>query len=312
MLTLIEAAKKNSGEVHRSTIIELFARSTQLLGILPFMDVKGNAYSYNREEALPGIGFRGVNEGYTESTGVLNQQTESLVICGGDLDVDKFILDTMGMGQRGAQENLKIKALAQAISHNFIKGDVSSNPKQFDGLQARLVTSGSQVIVAKSGSATSGGDPLQISQLDAAIDQVVEPTHILMNKAMRRRLTTAAKNSSIGGDLQWNKDDFGRQVAFYNSLPIIEMDPLDSAYRTLAFDEAGPGGGTTSTSIYVVSIGEGKLHGLQNGDMDVRDLGELESKPSFRTRVEWYLGLGLFHPKAAARVWGISNAAVTA
>ena len=38
--------------------------------------------------ATGGIAFRGINEGYDESTGVLNPQTESLVICGGDSDFD--------------------------------------------------------------------------------------------------------------------------------------------------------------------------------------------------------------------------------
>jgi hypothetical protein len=46
--------------------------------------------------------------------------------------------------------------------------------------------------------------------------------------------------------------------------------------------------------------------------MDVRDLGELDTMPLWRTRVEWYSGLGIFNGAAAVRVWGISNAPIVA
>jgi hypothetical protein len=46
--------------------------------------------------------------------------------------------------------------------------------------------------------------------------------------------------------------------------------------------------------------------------MEARDLGELQTKPAMRTRVEWYAGIAMFHGRAAARLRGISNAAVTA
>ena len=98
-LTLIEAAKQTDDLV-RQAIIELYASSSEILRVLPFEGIPGNALRYNREETLPGIGFRGINEGYTESTGILNPITETLTIAGGDLDVDKFIIDTMGMDQR--------------------------------------------------------------------------------------------------------------------------------------------------------------------------------------------------------------------
>ncbi|MDT2258277.1 hypothetical protein P7H06_00025 [Paenibacillus larvae] len=37
-----------------------------------------------------------MNEGYQESTGVVNQLSEGLVIAGGDVDVDRFIVQTRG------------------------------------------------------------------------------------------------------------------------------------------------------------------------------------------------------------------------
>lgn len=306
-LTLVEAAKLNSGDVIRSAIIEQYARSSGVLLNLPFEDIQGNALRYNREQKLPGIGFRGVNEAYQESTGVLNPVTEPLVIAGGDLDVDKFIVDTMGEVQRSTQEMMKVKALSLAWEATFIKGNSVAEPREFDGLQRRIT--GNQLLAAGS---TSGGDALSLSKLDELIDQVANPTHLLMSKAMRRRLTQAARTTGVSGFIQWEKDAFGRQVAVYNDLPIITVENDNNDLPILAFDEACPGGGATGTSIYCVSFGDGMLTGIQSGTIEARDLDELEQKPAFRTRVEWYSGIAIFHGKAAARLYGIKDAAVVA
>ncbi|MGE4537592.1 MAG: major capsid protein [Desulfovibrio sp.] len=306
-LTLVEAAKRSQNPI-QSAIIEMYARSSDIMMVLPFDNITGNALRYNREETLPGIGFRGVNEAYTESTGVINPQTEPLVIAGGDLDVDTFILTTMGMGQRSVQESMKVKALALAWTKQFIKGDSANDPRGYDGLQVRLV--GDQLFYAGT---TDGGDALSLTKLDELIDRVDNPTHLVMNKTMRRRLTAAARSSSTGGFITWEVDAFGRKIAQYADLPILIADKDNTDADILPFSEVGYTGSTaTASSIYCVSLGDGKLKGIQNGDMDVRDLGELETKPAMRTRVEWFNGIAVFHGRAAARLAGVKNAAVTA
>lgn len=307
-LTLIEAAKSalNRGETERAGVIMTYARESDILRVLPFEDIPGNALRYNVEEALPGIGFRGVNEAYTESTGIINPQTEPLVIAGGDLDVDMFILNTGGQARRAIEEAAKIKALALNWTLKFIKGDSQTTPKEFDGLQVRIT--GNQLIAAGN---TPNGDALSLAKLDELIDAVVNPTHIIMSKAMRRRLSQAARNYQVGGFITWKPDEFGRQVAFYGDLPILIADEDNTGSKILDFNEACPGGGTsTGTSIYVASLTEQGVEGIQNGTIQARDLGELDTKPCMRTRVEWYNGMAVFHPKGAARLYGIANAAV--
>lgn len=305
-LTLLEAAKLHSGDVVRSAIIEMYAGSSALLQVLPFTTINGNALKYNREDKLPGVGFRGVNEGYTASTGMINPFTESLSIAGGDLDVDKFIVDTMGADQRAFQEELKVRALGLAWTKKFIKGDSGSDPREFDGIQTRIT--GNQLIEA---GATNGGDALSLLKLDELIDSVDNPTHLLMNKTMRRLLTAAARDTNVGGFIQWEKDAFGKPIAIYNDLPILTLDLDNDQNAILPFTEACPGGGTAGTSIYCLSLGDGSLVGIQNGDVNARDLGELQEKPAFRTRVEWYCGIAAFKGRAAARLRGVKNAAVT-
>ena len=51
---------------------------------------------------------------------------------------------------------------------------------------------------------------------------------------------------------------------------------------------------------------------IRTGGIGVRDLGEIDTKPVRRIRVEAYLGMAVFHPRAIARLAGITNAAVAA
>jgi len=296
-LTLLEASKLQSGDVYKQGVIAKFAETSEILRVLPFESIAGNALKYNIEETLPGVGFRGVNGSYTESTGIINPQTENLVIAGGDLDVDKFLVDTMGGSQRTVQEGMKIKALSLAWTKTFIKGDSETEPREFDGLQKRLT---GDALIA------NGTTALSLAKLDEAIDAVDNPTHIVMNKAMRRRLTVAARTAAVGGNITYQIDEFGRQVAYYNDLPILLVGKDNDNAEILDFSEA-----SSTTSIYVVSFGEGAVSGLENGGMNVRDLGELEAKPSLRTRIEWYNGIGVFAPRVAARLAGITDAIVT-
>ena len=62
-LTIVEAAKLNPGDVIRTAIVEMYARNSDILRVLPFDNIAGNALKYNREDILPGVGFRGVDYG---------------------------------------------------------------------------------------------------------------------------------------------------------------------------------------------------------------------------------------------------------
>jgi hypothetical protein len=309
-LTLVEAAKlaANNGETKRAAVITMFARESGILAALPFTDIAGNAYSYSREGALPGVAFRGVNEAYTESVGVINPLVEALKIGGGDLDVDTFILKTQGEQVRAKHEAMKVKALAAEFTRQIIKGDSTSNPREMDGWQVRVT--GSQLIPA---GATAGGDALSLAVLDQAIDQTASPTHIVLTKAHRRLLTSAARATGISGYIGYTVDAFGRRVTTYNDLPLLVAYEDNGGAEPVGFNEANPGGGAAvGSSIYVVGMGDGLVSGLQNGVMDVRDLGELQTQPVKRTRVEWFVGMAVEHGRALTRIWGIKNAAVTA
>lgn len=307
-LSLYEASKINSGEIKRASVIEMFAENSDILRAMTFEDVVGGALSYTVEGSLPGVAFRGYNETYTPSTGVVNPSVEVLKIAGGNLDVDRAMIKTRGQAVRSSQEAMKVKAMTLHLTDKIINGDSVSNPREFDGLRRRIV--GSQLIPANLG-APSANSALSLEALDSAIDEVDGATHLIMSKDMRRKLIKAAR-AGVGGDIQVSQDEFGFRVMRYNDLPILIADYDNEGQRIIDFDEAGPGGGAVSTSIYVVHLGDGYVTGLQNGIMEVEDLGLLDDGVYYRTRVEWLVGMAVMHGRAAARVWGITNADVTA
>lgn len=304
-LTLLEAAKLQQDPLKRG-VIEVFPRTSPVLEYVPFQNIAGNAYTYNVEQALGGIAFRGIGETYTESTGVLNPVTEALKIMGGVSDVDRALVKTQGNVNdlRSSHDGLKAKAAALFFTKSFFKGDSESDPAEFDGLQKRLT--GDQLLAMGN---TAGGDALTLAKLDELIDAVQgSPDALFMNKTMRRKVNALMR--AAGQATETVSDSFGRQTGAYAGVPIgiIEEDETGSAI--LGFAEDCPGGGdSVGSSIYAVRFGSDEfVGGLQAGEMDVIDMGLYSGGVAYRTLIEWICSIAVFHPRAAARLYGIKNA----
>jgi len=300
-MTLIEHAKTVEDELHRG-VIETFARSSPILEHLPFDDIEGNSYTYVQEEALPGIAFRGINEAYSESVGILNPVTEKLKIMGGDADTDKFFKRTGAksvVDRRATDIEMKAKSAALYFTKVFFDGDENSDVKEFDGLNKRLA--GNQVITAGANGANL--DDIMLQQLIDAVDGI--PDQLLMGKKMRRQVYNLAKNTSI---LTIDKDEFGRTIERYAGIPIGIIEKDNSNSVILDFDET-QGSSNETGSIYAVKYGSySYIAGLQSQPLEGRDLGEIDEKPVLRYRIEWDITIAMFHPRCASRLKGVTAA----
>ena len=307
--TLVEAAKYGD-DVLRSGVIKTIVETSPMYQKLSWKSIKGNAYRYNIEQALPSVAFRGIGESYTDNTGVINPVVETLTILGGEVKLDNFLVRTMGNKSdiKAAQYRMKARAMGFKFSENFFEGDSSVDTNAFDGLRVRLV--GDQKLLMG-----SGGAALTLAKLDELIDRVVgTPDALFMNRTLRRKITYLGNfpGTSAGAPLISVGDSvFGRQIERYRGVPIIVMENELDASTILGFDE-DPGDGTSDTaSIYAVRFGEDMIHGItgEGGSfMDVKDFGEMESMPQHLGRIEWYPGLCVIHPRAAARLYGILDA----
>lgn len=316
-ITLVEAAKLQQNPLVKG-IQETFIQASPVLDRLPWDDILGNALSYNEEQTLPGIAFRGVNEAYVESTGTFNQKTESLKILGGDADVDTFIQLTGSdlNDQRAAQTALKVKALSYEFQKEFILGDTDANAKGFDGLQKRLV--GKQVIDAGEnglpviGTGTDADLFAFFDKLDELLAAVpgINGTNGAMytNAGILQKIGGAARRLKVASVIE--EDISGKRTIMWNGVPIHDLGSTPAGVPILQQTET-IGSAEDTSSIYAVRFGNGvsdrAVTGLTNGGVKAKDLGELQEKPVYRTRIEWFTGLAVFGGKAAARLRGVQN-----
>ncbi len=309
-MSLLEYAKGAGLNTKRGTIIELFAMLNPLLNAMTFETVQGSGVDYDQEAALPGVAFRAINEEYTASAGVINPMHDPLKIAGGTLDVDTALIKMFGEGVRSKHEKMKIKALSLKIARMIIKGNSQDDAKEFDGLQRRLVN---DQLIAVTTNPTDSVGALTLAKLDEAIDNTEDPTHLVMNVKTRRLLTQASRTSTIGGYVTYTQDNWGRQVPQYADLPILDAGKDNTNTDIIPLTETAGDSGADSTSLYVLSFMDGHIEGIQNGPMEVKDLGLTDSGVIMRTLVEWLMGMALYHPRAGTRLWNISTAtAVTA
>lgn len=315
-INLLESARlaQNNGEFKKAGVIMTFAEQSQLLAAFTRVPIQGNVYKVTREAAIDStVAFRAPNAAYAEGSGVTEDIYESLRDVGGDLDVDTFFIKTMGMDVRTTHESMKAKALARKVGYSLVKGSITAtggataDTYGIDGLQARLGGGFGSTTVATTGAlggqiVTNDGasDALSIAKLDETIMKVDNPNAIVLPKKLAIRLTTKLRNSS---SITTSRDEFGRVVTSYNGIPLIYADN-NGELAAIGFDENND----STTSLYVLNLSEDGLHLIESPDgIDVRDLGEQDSKPVFRTRVQWLMGMVDEHPRCMARLFNIAD-----
>jgi hypothetical protein len=301
-LTILEAAKTET-DPQRVAVIRELAES-ELISIMPFRNVQGGL-DYAVEAELPAVGFRGYNEIYDESYGVINPQYERLKFFGGDIDVDIQRIKNYGAQAKAEQIQMKVRSLRLTFEDYVINGDESADPRAFDGLKTRINVGSSQAV--------NVNGALSLTALDELIDAVDGDGKILlMNKKMRRRLSAASRNTSIGGFMSYEQDAFGRRVTMYNDARIVVTDTNAQNVQIQGFTET-----SSSTSIYCVAFGDLQTTGIQGPaaqgyGIDIREFGEISEAPVDRTRIDWSIGMAIMNGRCAARAHGITDAAVTA
>lgn len=196
------------------------------------MNIAGSGLFYSAEQELPSVGFRAVNEGYTQSYGVVDQRAEAVHLFGGDVDVDRSIVDLMGPEARASQIEMKVRSMRLTLEATVINGDTAANPRAFDGLSKRLQPGDAMAIDnagsgSRSGSSTALGAPLDFDRLDELIYSVNAyggSKVLVMSKAMRRQLNALARASIGGGVYQTSTNSFGMTVHRYQDCDLVTVD----------------------------------------------------------------------------------------
>lgn len=300
-VTLAQAAALEADPVRRGALEE--AHNVSLVwDRIPFENIQGNAYAYDKDKVLPGTAFRTVNEAYVESTGVINQDTERLTILGGDADVDKFIESTM-QSSRGVlmadQVRMKLESAQATFVDAMFNGDVAVDPKGFDGLRKRLT--GSQVIDSAAPANTEGF----LDELDELFGSVAGgPDAVYAPSQVISRLKSLGRK--VGGAEYINSEITGKREFTWNGVAFLDPGEHWSGRKILSYDAAD--GGDVYAVKFASGIGVAGVLGLTNGGLQAYDLGELQEKPAYRTRIDFYTGLAVQGGNAAARLRAVKTA----
>ena len=293
-ISLAQSARMTN-DVLQAGVIEVLATESKLLQILPFMNVQGSGYTYNIEKNLGNAQFRKVNGGYNYGAIETIPVTERIVILG-----DEAIVDTYQIAVESDINNLmaievalRTKAIAHKFEKCFIDGGKTagsgvpseSAANEFVGILTRYTETApanipSAALPLYQAQVITKTDDL-IGDLDTLLDMVAGGADcLIMNKKTRRQVT--AKGRAF---CDYRQGEFGTQFVQYGGIDIVDVD------GDLLADDV----------VIAAKFGAKEaVCGLQNGGVRVTALGEMESQPQLKTRIEWFVGLAVFNPKAVA------------
>lgn len=293
-ISLAQSARMTN-DVLQAGVIEVLATESKLLQLLPFMNVQGSGYTYNIEKNLGNAQFRKVNGGYTYGAIETIPVTERIVILG-----DEAIVDTYQIAVESDVNNLmaiEVALRTKAIAHKFEKCFINGGTATDAGVPSEAKANEFVGILTRYTEATPANIPAEalplytaqvitktedlIGDLDTLLDMVAGGADaLIMNKKTRRQLT--AKGRAF---CEYRQGEFGTQFLQYGGVDVVDLDG-----ELLADD-----------IIIAAKFGAKEaVCGLQNGGVRVTALGEMESQPQLKTRIEWFVGLAVFNPKAVA------------
>jgi hypothetical protein len=310
-LSLLEAAKSGTDQKKRG-VIETIIQESPIIEMLPWTTISGNSLKHYAEDTLPSVGFRQVNASYSSSYGTDTEYYWGVAILGGEVKVDNFLVDVIGSEEDiEAKQWIKLaKANAMRFDYEALNGTGANNG--FKGLK-QLIGEGFGTLNQFS----AVGGTLTLDGLDVAHDlfrNQGSADAILLNRAMRRKITALARSSVTGVSLiDVGSDVFGRQVTQWNGVPLrILGDVIDGSGNivpALPFTEDPGDAGNDTTSIYFVKFGEDDVTGLlgKGGSFSVKSFGEQQASPQRMGRLEWYPGMAIFNQYSVVRMAGMTN-----
>lgn len=303
-----ESEKLSNNQLIAGVIDEIIDRD-DLFSILPFAQVNGKAYVYNRENTLGGANWLDPNDVVQESAATFAEVVATLKILAGDVDIDKFLQATQSdtNNQMAIQIAKKAKAVAREFHKVLAQGNSATNAKTFDGLsvladqaQAAAATVGGQQVI----SAGTNGNALTLTMLDELCDAVPNGADVLVMRRGTIRAYRALLRATYGTDAVMQQlENFGRPMLTHNGIPII-MNEFLGAGETM-------GTNTNTTSVYALRMNElDGLHGLYGGNnagIVVENIGTVQNKDATRIRLKWYCGLALKSTRSIAALRGVTN-----
>jgi hypothetical protein len=287
MAITLEQQRLASNDQLQRGVIELLERTNPILQRLPFREITGNSYSYRIEtDELGSVQFRSVNEPYIEDTAVFDRRTANLSILGGEAFVDRYLTMTSPLADlRAEQLAIKTKLIGRRFTNEFLNGNATNDPEGFDGLS---------VLTLPEQTMDMADAEITLQDMHELMDLVPNANMIITSRTGRRQLQRLMDlTPSL---LTIGEDSFGAKVQQFSGITIAAVDDDLLPSRPAAVTG-------TVNDIYLVELAEDGVCGIQNAEgVSVRDLGEIDERPGFLTRVEFYCSVMNQRPKALGRM----------
>lgn len=317
VLTLVEFAKLEKDPLVKGVAMTLIQES-QPMKYIPWETVGLLYKKMVRVQSLPSVTKRKLNADWpTATVGKTEPVMEGMSIVGGNIDVDKEMVEGNQTIEdvRAIQLIMKTKSMAYDFNDNIINGSIVTDPDNFDGLKARI--NRTEMSAQKLASATSTNlitDSVAnalafIAEMDKLVYAIDghSPSFLVTSDTGLLKINQALR---MAGVLRQDKDQFGQLVTLWGPCPIYDIGVKADQSTKIMGDEDVNGAAWASSnkyfSIYAVKIGEGTdFWGIQKHTMEVLDKGLLENATTYRTNVNWPVGLAQVNKRSIARLYGV-------
>ena len=287
----------------------------QMIPFLQFKEVDGKSYDYERELTNPTTSVVGDEGEMMDSSMTFTERSTTLKTTYVQTAVNLKSQALANKNNPEAVARLKMaKSWGRELARLVIKGDLSVDSEEFDGLDA-LCRDDTRMMAMDDGDVDGPGTAeteLTLARLRELIDLVEPglPEALIMNKTMRRKLTNLMYSAGGGVELP-SVDMFGRRTRTFDDLPIIINDYITTAE---IYADGSTWTSSTATTIFAIKFGEEKegftlLHKGGFMDVGVQDLGTRKNRNEKVLRMVGYPGSVVYSPLAIAALAGIDSAA---
>jgi hypothetical protein len=275
-----------------------------------------------REGGLPTIAWRKIGASHSSNKATKPQLVkETAFSFGNTIDIDKaYIKDGSPRlyDPRVYQLGQTTKAMAREFNDAVINGNPVSDEDRPTGLWYRIkndfsgqkmdAASGSGLDISPDATGLAANIQTFFDKLDkllyACADHKADV--LLMNDTMLQRYWSIARQSGL---LKTTSDNLGREFYEYKGAKVIDMGyKINDSTKIILDTELTNGTAVTggaATSIYAVRFGKENFTAWEEYPMDVQEKGELEDGVTYRTVIDWIIGLAVTHPRSIAQLYGV-------
>jgi len=325
--TIAEAAL-NEKDPLRMGVLMMFWLESNIMASIPFFTVNRLGISMTRQvrTSLTKPGWVAIGEAYGKSTAHLEQVEETVFKLGRDIDIPKGLenLDGQFEDPRVLMTETELKTLTYEFNEAAINGPfIAASPpggalaNAPAGIRTRVNDIAGDLglqdsLLAPGAAATPFGPTATSLNRHAVLDAFNRSMYFLdgkrpdagyCNKTLLLALESAFRREQL---FSITRDQYERIVYTFRDCPIYDVGLKADQVNPIVTDAESFAGQVNCTSMYWAKTGvRTHFHGWEKEPLDVRDLGELQTEPVMRTRVDWSPGLASWHVRSLARVQGI-------